>query len=37
MEELKKGRGTQFDPKLVDIFFELIEEGSIRIRREENQ
>ena len=30
IEELKKGSGTQFDPKLVDIMLELIEEGSIR-------
>ena len=27
--ELKKGRGTQFDPRLVDIFLKLIEEGAI--------
>lgn len=29
IEELKKGRGTQFDPKLVDIMLELIDEGKI--------
>ena len=27
--ELKKGRGTQFDPRFVDIFLKLIEEGAI--------
>lgn len=27
--ELKKGRGTQFDPRFVDIFLKLIEEGII--------
>lgn len=27
--ELKKGRGTQFDPQFADIFLELIEEGII--------
>ena len=37
LEELKKGRGTQFDPHLVDIFLELIEDGSIPVRKEENQ
>lgn len=29
LEEMKKGRGTQFDPKLVDILLELIEDGTI--------
>lgn len=29
MEELRKGRGTQWDPELVDIFIELIEEGAL--------
>lgn len=29
MEELKKGRGTQWDPELVDIFIQLIEEGAL--------
>lgn len=29
--ELKKGRGTQFDPKLVDIMLSLIEEGVIDV------
>lgn len=29
--ELKKGRGTQFDPKLVDIMLALIEEGVIDV------
>ena len=27
--ELQKGRGTQFDPKLSDIFLELLEDGTI--------
>lgn len=31
--ELKKGRGTQFDPKLVDIMLELIAEGTIDIKK----
>ncbi len=29
MEELRKGKGTQWDPDLVDIFIELIEDGSL--------
>lgn len=29
--ELKKGRGTQFDPKLVDIMLGLIEDGTINV------
>ncbi len=29
MEELKKGKGSQWDPDLVDIFVELIEEGTL--------
>ena len=28
-EELTKGKGTQFDPHLVDLFMELIEEGTL--------
>lgn len=31
LEELKKGRGTQFDPKCVDILIRLIEEGKINV------
>lgn len=31
LEEMKKGKGTQFDPKLVDIMLELIEDGTIDI------
>jgi energy-coupling factor transport system substrate-specific component len=31
LSELKKGRGTQFDPQLVDIMLKLIEEGKIDI------
>ena len=33
LEELKKGRGTQFDPKLVDIFLELIEDGTVDVKQ----
>lgn len=29
MKELHNGRGTQFDPELLDMFLELIEEGDI--------
>ncbi len=29
--ELRKGRGTQFDPKLVDIMLELIDDGEIDV------
>lgn len=32
LEELKKGRGTQFDPQMVDIMLELIEEGKIDVK-----
>lgn len=31
LEELKKGRGTQFDPKLVDIMLQLVEDGEIDV------
>lgn len=31
LNELKKGKGSQFDPKLVDIMLELIDEGAISI------
>ncbi|MDD6207741.1 MAG: two-component regulator propeller domain-containing protein [Clostridiales bacterium] len=33
LEELKKGRGTQFDPKLVDIMLGLIEDGTIDVKQ----
>lgn len=33
IEELKKGRGTQFDPKLVDILLDLIADGTIDVNR----
>ena len=33
LEELKKGRGTQFDPKLVDILLSLIEDGTIDVEQ----
>ena len=29
LNELKKGRGTQFDPIVVDVFLEILEEGTI--------
>ena len=29
LNELKKGRGTQFDPKVVDVFLNILEEGVI--------
>lgn len=29
-EELIKGKGTQFDPNLVDLFMELLEEGTLQ-------
>ncbi|MDO4203976.1 MAG: two-component regulator propeller domain-containing protein [Selenomonadaceae bacterium] len=32
IEEIKKGRGTQFDPQMVDIMLELIESGHIDIQ-----
>ncbi len=31
VEELKKGSGTQFDPKIVSVMLELIEEGKVPI------
>lgn len=33
LEELEKGRGTQFDPELVDIMLGLIEDGTIDIKQ----
>ncbi len=33
LEELKKGRGTQFDPQLVDILLKLIEKGAINMEQ----
>lgn len=33
LEELRKGRGTQFDPGLVDILLELLEDGTIDVER----
>ncbi|MBQ8159158.1 MAG: HD domain-containing protein [Clostridia bacterium] len=32
LSELKKGRGTQFDPNFVDAFLELIDEGKIDLK-----
>jgi energy-coupling factor transport system substrate-specific component len=32
LEELKKGKGTQFDPRLVDILLELIASGKINVK-----
>ena len=31
VEELKNGKGTQFDPRLVDILLELINSGRIDV------
>lgn len=31
LEEIRKGKGTQFDPKMADIMLELIEEGKINV------
>ena len=31
LEELKNGRGTQFDPKLLDLFIKVIESGEINV------
>ena len=37
-EELLRGAGTQFDPKIVTIFINLLEDGTIeKIRSEEIQ
>lgn len=33
LEELRKGRGTQFDPGLVDILLDLLEDGTIDVER----
>ncbi|MCI7766374.1 MAG: HD domain-containing protein [Oscillospiraceae bacterium] len=33
LEELRKGRGTQFDPKLVDIMLELIKDKAIDVEQ----
>ena len=35
VEELKRGRGTQFDPQVVDAFLELIKSGKVQVDREE--
>ena len=32
--ELVKGRGTQFDPELLDVFLKLFDEGKLHIRPE---
>jgi len=31
--ELKRGRGTQFDPNLVDVFLELLDNGTIQVEK----
>ena len=33
LNEIKKGRGTQFDPMLVDIMLDLIEDGTIDVQK----
>ena len=30
--EMKRGRGTQFDPQCVDILLQLIDEGAINVK-----
>jgi len=37
IEELKRCKGTQFDPNLVDIMLELIDEGVIDITKNDNR
>ena len=32
VEEIKRGRGTQFDPQMVDIMLELIDNGDIDVK-----
>ena len=31
MNEMKRGRGTQFDPVVLDAFFRLVEKGTINL------
>ena len=33
LNELKKGRGTQFDPHVVDVFLAILEEGTIDVNK----
>jgi len=32
ISEIERNKGTQFDPKIADIFLRLIDEGKIEIR-----
>ena len=32
MDEMRKGKGTQFDPQMVDILLKLIDEGKIDLK-----
>lgn len=32
IQELKRGRGTQFDPQVVNVFLQLLEEGKVEIK-----
>ena len=32
LNEMRKGRGTQFDPQVVDIMLRLIDEGKIDLK-----
>ena len=34
IDEIKKGANTQFDPKLANLFVQLIEEGKIQVLQE---
>ena len=33
LSELQRGRGTQFDPKLVDLMLKLIDNGTIDVEK----
>ena len=33
LNELRNGRGTQFDPEVVDVFLQILEEGTIDINK----
>ena len=36
-EELNRGRGTQFDPHMTDVFLVLLDEGALSIHQKENE
>ncbi|MGQ9474949.1 MAG: GAF domain-containing protein [Actinomycetota bacterium] len=37
LAELRRGAGTQFDPRVVEIFLRLVEEGRIKVRRSDSR